>query len=71
MAQDERLRYCGELFRVAVTEVCEAMTAKPLRLLGLNAEEIAEALNAAKKDLKSTESHAYMDYFTCCGQKPE
>ncbi len=65
------MRLIGLYCQMTMTDLLNAMAAKPFRKLDMNEVEIQLLLAAAKKNMVDPAVHAYVNYLFWTGQKPE
>lgn len=69
--QEERLQRVGAYSVVAMSNVFEAMAAKPFQSLGLPQAEIDQLITSIKKELRDPAIHSYTQVYFWKGRKPE
>ncbi|KAI9152037.1 S-adenosyl-L-methionine-dependent methyltransferase [Paramyrothecium foliicola] len=68
--KDPILRLVGQYMLTVMSDLMGAFGAKPFRALGMEPAEIEVFLAEARKDMKDTKQHAFLEFKLWRGQKP-
>ncbi len=67
--QDKTLRLCGKYMRFILSDLLNAMAAKPLLALGMSRDEAIVFAAQARRDMDRPSVHAYLNYRIWTAQK--